>query len=164
MLEKYMLTNMQFRNVTENGQVTGFQVRTRTPNYRGNFLSFLDDMRITVDGELFPPEKLKISLGGRSYTLAEAKTATTVHWDFGKYATLIASKPGGLKPGVHTVEVQVMVRSSYELPPDLDPEGIFRQGGYTGGAAKTAPREERYKFTWNTPGAGRVTRKMTLVQ
>ena len=164
MLEKYMLTNTQFRNVTENGHVTGFQVRTRTPAYRGNFLSFLDDMRITVDGELFPPEKLKISLGGRAYTLAEAKTATAVHWDFGKFATLIASKAGGLSPGVHTVEVALMVRSSYELPPELDPEGIFKQGGYGGGAKKTATREERYKFTWNTPGAGRVTRKMTLVQ
>ena len=164
MLEKYMLTNMQFRNVTENGQVTGFQVRTRSADYRGLFLSRLEDMRITVDGELFPPEKLKISLGGRSYTFAEAKTVTDVHWDFGKYATLTASKPGGLAPGIHTVEVGVMVRHNYEAPPELDPEGIFRQAGAGRRSKSTLTREQRYQFTWITPGDGRVTRKMTLVQ
>jgi hypothetical protein len=158
-----MITNMQFRNVTENGQVTGFQVRVRIPYYRGVFLSFLDDMRITVDGELFPPEKLKFSLGGRSYTLAEAHKVTDVHWDFGQYAALIASKPGGLSPGVHTVEVGMLVRSSYELPPELDPEGLFRQTG-SGGPRREPTIEDRYKFTWNAPGVGKAIKKMTLVQ
>lgn len=163
MLEKYMLTNREFRNVAENGKVTGFQVRVRVPYYRGIFLSFLDDARITVDGEFFPPEKLKITLGGRSYTLAEAKTVTNVHWDFGQFATFTASKPGGLSPGVHTVEVGILTRSSYVLPPSLDPQGLFRQSG-SGRAMKPPTIEDRYKYTWTAPGAGKVTRKMTLVE
>ena len=159
MLEKYMVTTREFRNVAQNGALTGFQLKVRIPYYRGVFISMLDDFRITVDKELFPPEKLKFALGGRAYSLSELKGASNVHWDFGQTATLIASKPGGLSMGVHTVEVGILVRTSYELPTELDPRGIFRQAG-----ARATALDDRYGFTLSSPGAGRVTKKMTLVE
>jgi len=162
MLEKHMVSNREFCNVTESGAIAGFQLKVRIPYYRGVFLSMLEDFRVTVDGELFPPDKLKFLLGDRAYTLNDLKTASETHWDFGQLATLIAQKPGGLATGLHTVEVGVLVRTSYELPPELDPQGIFRQAGAAPPVKPTL--QDRYRFTWPAPGAGKATRKMTLVE
>ena len=166
-LEKYMLTNKEFRNVMENGKVTGFQLKVRVPYYRGVFLSMIKDFRITVNGEYFGPEKIKFKLGRTAYTLEECQGLPEVFWPFGAWATLIASKPGGLPMGLHTVNVKVLVGSSYELPPEMDPEGLFRQGGPRKPGApveREQPPEQRYEFTLSSPGPGNVTRKMTLVQ
>jgi len=166
-LEKYMLTNREFRNVSENGKVTGFQLKVRVPYYRGVFLSMIEDFRITVDGEYFGPEKIRFKLARTAYTLVECKGLPEVFWPFGAWATLIAVKPGGLPAGLHTVNVKVLVGSSYTLPPEMDPEGLFRQGGPRKPGAppeKPPTPEERYAFTLSAPGPGNVTRKMTLVQ
>jgi hypothetical protein len=69
--------------------------------------------------------------------------------------------------GLHTVNVKVLVGSSYELPPEMDPEGLFRQQGPRKPGApveREQPPEQRYEFTLSSPGPGDVTRKMTLVQ
>lgn len=159
-----MLTDKEFCNVPKSGSATGFQLKVKIPYYRGVFLSMLHDIRVTVDGALFGPEKVKIAVDGRAYTMAEAKQEPNVHWDFGKWATLIVSKPGGLAPGVHTVEVGILTRTSYDLPPSMDPKGIFKQQG--GGEHTPMPTTdaERYRYTVTSPGAGRVVRKMTISQ
>jgi hypothetical protein len=162
-----MLTNREFRNVSENGKITGFQVRVRVPYYRGVFLSMIDDFRVTVDGELFGPDKIKFSLGGPAYTLDDLKNLPDIMWPFGQFGKLIVSKPGGLPLGTHTVNVKMLVGTSYNLPPEMDPTGLFRQ---TGPREEGTPEEreptldERYVFTLSAPGPGNVTRKMTLVQ
>jgi hypothetical protein len=161
-----MLTNREFRNVSENGKLVGFQVKVRVPYYRGVFLSMVKDFRITVDNELFGPEKIKFKLGRTAYTLDELKSLPEVFWPFGTFATLIASKPGGLTPGLKTVNVKFLVGTSYTLPPEMDPEGLFRQGGPRKPGAPPDPEptlEETYAFTLSAPGPGNVTRKMTLV-
>lgn len=163
MLEKYLLSNREFCNVPKDGKATGFQVRVRIPYYRGIFLSMIEDLRVTVDGELFGPDKIRFSLHDRSYSKEELGKAAAIHWDFGQWATLTMSKPGGLLTGMHTVELGIIVRTSYELPKELDKEGIFRQQG-PGISVQPATLEDRYRFTWSNPGSGRVTRKMTLVQ
>ena len=82
MLEKYMLTNRGFRNVSEGGKVTGFQLKVRVPYYRGVFLCMVDDFRVTVDGEFFGPEKIKLSFGGSTYTMEDLKSVTEILWAF----------------------------------------------------------------------------------
>jgi hypothetical protein len=165
-LDNYMLTNMEFRNVTENGKVTGFQVKVKVPYYRGVFLCMVDDYRVTVDGEFFGPEKIRMSYGGGTYTLQELKAITEVFWPFGEYATLIVSKPGGLPLGIHTVNVKLLVGTSYTLPASMDPTGLFRQGGPQEEGSEPEPEptlEDRYAYSISSPGPGNATRKMTLV-
>jgi hypothetical protein len=163
MLEKYMVSNREFCNVSQDGKITGFQVKVRIPYYRGVFLSMVEDFRVTVDGQLFGPDKIRISLHDRSYSLQELDKAADVHWDFGQWAALIVAKPGGLATGMHTVEVGILARTSYELPRELDKDGLFRQTG-PGTRVQPPTIEERYRFTWSSPGSGRAVRKMTLVE
>ena len=56
---------------------------------------------------------MRFTYGGHTYTFDEIGKAEKVHWDFGEPATLTILKPGGLKPGIHDLEVVQTVKPSY---------------------------------------------------
>ena len=113
MFEKYMVCDNGFRNVTEKEKVTGFQLQARIAYYRGMFLSMLEDYAVSVDGEAFPREAIKFSIGGRTFTLDELQEQTTLRWQFKEVATVTVAKPGGLASGMHTLEVTQRLRVPY---------------------------------------------------
>ncbi len=116
MFDKYMVLTRGFQNVTEQGQITGFQFKVRITYYRGVFLPLLTGFDVTVDGEKFSREQMRFTYEGHTYTFDELGKAEKVHWDFGVPATLTVLKPGGLKPGIHDVAVVQTVKPSY-MPP-----------------------------------------------
>jgi len=117
MFDRYMILTRGFKNVKQGGSITGFQLDVRITYYRGIPLSCVEGFDITVDGETFTMDKIKYSIGNRIYTPAEAESATTVRWPFGDALTLIINKPGGLKPGIHEVQVLQRLRISYHPDP-----------------------------------------------
>ena len=50
-MEKQVIQSVGFRNISEGGKVTGFQLKIRLPYYRGVFLSQVKVGSIVVDGE-----------------------------------------------------------------------------------------------------------------
>lgn len=157
MFEKYMICTRDFCNVVREGKVAGFQLKIRINYYRGCYLSMVDTVRLVVDGEEFPSDRMTFTVGGRTYTFPELAKATTERWFFGEPATLTVAKPGGLRPGMHTVQLGLFIRNSYI--PRVD-------------------RENLYDFFQGTRGPGGLThygepplplplaatKKMTLVQ
>ncbi len=125
MMEKPFIQQLGFKNVYRNGQVTGFQVRYRIDYYRGVWLSQSEGVEITVDGERFSGDQITWTLHGKTYTQKELKgtALTNVHWGYSEPVTLTVRKPGGLKLGVHDVEVIEHHRVSYVPypPPDAKP-------------------------------------------
>ena len=117
MFDRYMILARGFKNVRQGGNVTGFQLDVRITYYRGIPLSCVEGFDVAVDGESFTMEKIRYSIGGRTYTPVEAENATTVRWPFGDALTLIVDKPGGLKPGIHEVQVTQKLRISYHPDP-----------------------------------------------
>ncbi len=113
MFEKYMIVTRGFKNVLRGGNAVGFQLGVRITYYRGIPLSCVEGFDVTVDGERFTGTDISYALGGRSFTAGEAAQAATVRWGFGDPLTLIVSKPGGLKPGLHEIEVVEKLRISY---------------------------------------------------
>ena len=155
MFEKYVLSEREFCNVSQDGKVTGFQVKLRIPQYRGLPLSMLQDLRVTVDGESFAGEQLRFTMLGRTYTLNEMKSVKDVYWCYEKFATVTVSKPGGLPSGMHTVEVRLLL--------DTGPPNVPRRRAYEI-AQDPKALEEVYEFTPGATGMARVTKKMTLVR
>jgi hypothetical protein len=160
--EKYLLVNRGFRNVSQNGKSTGFQVKIRIPYYRGVCLSMIKDVTIIVDGEKFPLEKLKMTFGDHSYSFDEMKNVNDVYWRFGEMATLTVEKQSGLKMGMHTVEVRILVDTGGGNTP-------YSQAGRRELVERLATDrekylEERYKYSLSGVSIGKVTRTMTLVQ
>jgi len=120
MLEKDMIQERGFRNLLADGRPVGFQVRIRTPYYRGIWASLLEGADVTVDGEKFSREQVTWTIGGKTYTIADLEKASNVRWPFEEAAVLTVPKPGGLAPGLHKIEVCMLFRASY-IPESLQP-------------------------------------------
>jgi sugar phosphate isomerase/epimerase len=115
-LDSPVIQGRGFRNVVQDGRVTGFQFQLRNPNYRGVAASLLDGVDVVVDGEAVPAHVPLWTLQGRTLTLDELRASTDVRWQLDELATVTVPRPGGLATGVHRLEVVVHLRRSY-FPP-----------------------------------------------
>ena len=120
MLEKESLQMRGFNNVSQNGKIIAFQVPVRSLYYRGVWLSQLRPAKVVVDGETYEGDKITWSIKGKTYTQEELANYNDVNWPIYEPAILTIKKPGGLKLGIHDVEVTYSYSSSY-MPPSMDP-------------------------------------------
>jgi len=119
MLERECIQSRGFRNVWNQGKITGFQFNIRSLYYRGLWLSQLRPATIKVDGETFSGEQITWTINGVTYKQEEMLTLGDVHWGLLEVATLIVAKEGGLEPGAHDIELTYQYSSSY-FPPAMD--------------------------------------------
>jgi hypothetical protein len=119
MLELPNIQSRGFRNVTENGKITGFQVPMRLTYYRGVWLPQLRPATVTVDGEKFENEQITWIIDGKSYAQTDLVNYPDVQWSSLNVGILSVKKPGGLPLGIHNVEVKFNYSVSY-LPPRMD--------------------------------------------
>ena len=124
MLEFPIIQQRGFRNVTEGGEITGFQVPVRSTYYRGVWLSQLRPATVTVNGVKYAGDQVTWTVGGRTYEQSELAERGDVHWSNQEAAILTVRKPGGLELGIHEVDAAWECSASY-LPPriDLQPMG-----------------------------------------
>jgi hypothetical protein len=113
MYDKYMIVGEAFRNVQEEGKVTGFQLGMRLPYYRGVVLSLVGETTLTVDGEQIPVERMKVTVGGRTFPMTKLEDEPVAKWEFGEIGIVTVEKPGGLAPGDHAVELKQHMKISY---------------------------------------------------
>jgi hypothetical protein len=105
MLEKEIIQECGFRNVRKNGQIVGFQVGYRSCYYRSIWLSMSLGFDVSVDGERFSRDQITVTIGGKTYTQEAMKKIGDVQWPISEAAILTVAKPGGLKAGMHEVEI-----------------------------------------------------------
>ncbi|MBE6955823.1 MAG: hypothetical protein E7449_07980 [Ruminococcaceae bacterium] len=129
-MEKQVIQSVGFRNIKENGEVVGFQLKIRLPYYRGVFLSQLRPGTLFVDGERFEREEIIWNINGEDYTMDQMAVDFKTHWNPTKCAVLKVKKPGGLAQGYHDLKLGFCFTSSY-MPPimqsmlDPDKDGFF---------------------------------------
>ena len=124
-MEKQVIQSVGFRNITENGEITGFQFKIRLPYYRGVFLSQIIPGTLFVDGEAFSKDEITWCLRGEAYTPEEMHDDYNTHWNPTECMVLKVKKPGGLPQGYHDLKYGYCFTSSY-MPPimqdALDPD------------------------------------------
>jgi hypothetical protein len=114
MFDNYVLSEKGFKNVEKNGEVIGYELRTRITYYRGIPLSMIQDIQLTVDGVEVPREKIKFSPDGETYfTLDEMWTVTSYKWEYGVEGIIFVEQSGGLPEGPHELTLTQGVRVSY---------------------------------------------------
>lgn len=118
-MEKQVIQSVGFRNIKENNEIVGFQLKIRLPYYRGVFLSQIKPGNLTVDGEVFTAEHIIWRINGEDFTAAEMRLDWHRHWHPLEPATLIVKKPGGLKQGYHDLEYGFCCTHSY-MPPMME--------------------------------------------
>jgi nicotinate-nucleotide pyrophosphorylase len=119
MLEKEAIQQRGFRNIAENGVISGYRFRLRSLYYRGLWLSQITKFSLKTDGEPVSNDDVTCTVNGKAYTIAEMKTNGDTHWNVLEPMVITVKKPGGLVSGAHTLEVDVLHSSSY-MPPDMD--------------------------------------------
>jgi hypothetical protein len=104
-----------FRNVTEDGKVTGFAFEFKAQYYRGFTLSIVRDIQVNVDGKDYPREDIRFSVNGETFTLEEMRTTidSDYRWEFGDYATVSVLTDGGLAKGEHHIKAVQIIAPSY---------------------------------------------------
>ena len=119
MLDIGVIQGRGFRNVVEGGQVTGFEVRLRNPNYRGVAASLIDGVEIVVDGHRIEDHVAQWIVQGKRYTLDELRRSTDARWSLEEAVTLFVPMPGGLATGHHELSMNIYIRRSY-FPPAIE--------------------------------------------
>lgn len=107
MYDQHVIVPGTLRN---NGE--GFELGIRLPYYRGQWLSIVEDIAVTVDGVRHPREAVRFSVRGKTFTLDEMESASTERWEFGEVATL-SLQAEALRAGTHEVTVAEQLRISY---------------------------------------------------
>ena len=136
MLEMEVIQETGFHNVYQNGKAVGFQVRYRSTYYRGVWLSLSKGFEVTVDGEKFSKDQIKVTIGGKTYTQQEMTKIGNVQWPNYEAAIVTVAKPGGLTLGVHEVSIAWGHRTSYT--PGRGAAPLPYQTAVGGGAAPAA--------------------------
>lgn len=119
MLEREHIQSRGFRNVTTDGDITGFQVAFRSNYYRGVWLSQLRPATVIVDGSTYSGDQVTWTIAGITYAQSDLATLGDVHWELLEPAILTVRKPGGLAQGYHDIEVKYAYSASY-MPPMMD--------------------------------------------
>ena len=122
-MEKEVIQSVGFRNIRENGTITGFQFKIRLPYYRGVFLSQLRPGTLIVDGERFEKEEIIWQINGEEYTYEEMKKDFRTHWGTGTPATLKVKKEGG-RHSVFLLLTDIMKEGSEMLIASDDPSVV----------------------------------------
>jgi hypothetical protein len=113
MYDSYMIVGEEFKNVVQDGKVTGFQLGMRLCYYRGIVLSLIGDIGLSVDGEEVTHDAMSVTVGGKTFPFADLENQPVAKWEFGEVGILTVNKPGGLKPGQHTVSLREHLKISY---------------------------------------------------
>jgi len=117
-MEKEVIQSVGFRNIKENGKITGFQFKIRLPYYRGIFLSQIMPGTLYVDNEKFEKEEIIWNIKGEDFTYEQMKDDFKTHWSVTEPAILKVKKEGGLSQGFHNLKYGFCFTSSY-MPPLL---------------------------------------------
>lgn len=124
-MDKQVIQSTGFRNIEENGNITGFQLKVRLPYYRGVFVSQIRPGTLYVDDLEFDREDLKWIIRGKEFTFEELKHDFETFWAVTEPATIVVEYEGGLEQGFHDLKLGFCFTSSY-MPPmlqnTLDPD------------------------------------------
>lgn len=115
-MERQVIQSVGFRNIVENGEVTGFQFKVRLPYYRGIFLSQIRTGTVTIDGEKISKENIIWHINGEDFKPDEMKSDFKTHWGVTTPAVIKVKKAGGLAQGFHDLSFGYSFTSSY-MPP-----------------------------------------------
>lgn len=108
-----VVVDHSLRNETLGGEVLGFSFDIRLSYYRGQFLSVIDELTVTVDGVQVPDEKVRFRLNGKDFGVRQLGACTSEWWDILTPANIFIHQPGGLAAGEHEIKLRLMFRSPY---------------------------------------------------
>jgi hypothetical protein len=113
MYDKHIIYQDSLHNERDAEGAAGWRVGLRLPYYRGQVLSAVEDIGLTVDGEKVPREDIRFTVRDKTWTLDQLETTYDERWEFGEVAHVSVRQRRALAPGKHSVTAAVQLRISY---------------------------------------------------
>ncbi|TWE08501.1 hypothetical protein FB550_101527 [Neobacillus bataviensis] len=105
------------KNTYVNGKKLGYEFQIRLSNYRGHYLSCIEEFVITVDGQEVNSDDITFGLNEKEFTLRQLPSLISEFWNLIDPATISVFAPGGLTEGEHHIDVKMMLRIPYMAVP-----------------------------------------------
>lgn len=112
MFDRYMLVEGTLKALKD-PDATGFSVGIRFPHHCGIWLSIVEQILLTVDGEAVSVDRLTLSLNDKKYRVGSLQEEREDRWAFGEIATLTVHTDEPLPPGEHTLSAEIALRVSF---------------------------------------------------
>ncbi|MEH7490669.1 C-glycoside deglycosidase beta subunit domain-containing protein [Neobacillus niacini] len=109
-------------NTYVNGKKLGYEFQIRLSNYRGHFLSCIEEFVVTVDGNEVNSDDITFCLNEKEFTLRQLPSLISEFWNLIEPATIKVFAPGGLTEGEHYIDVKLMLRIPYMAVPGSEKE------------------------------------------
>jgi hypothetical protein len=104
-------------NTYVNGKKLGYEFQIRLSNYRGHFLSCIEEFVVAVDGNEVNSDDITFCLNEKEFTLRQLPSLISEFWNLIEPATIKVFAPGGLTEGEHHIDVKMMLRIPYMAVP-----------------------------------------------
>ena len=123
MAERILLPNDILKNVDINkdGKVDGYKFDIANPFYTAESIASVNDVKVKIDQEDIPSEKIDLLVRGQRIKMKDAKTINEVWWGFGEVISVFVEKIGGISKGKHELDVILQMRTTitYGFPSGL---------------------------------------------
>ncbi|MDT8860214.1 DUF6379 domain-containing protein [Alkalihalobacillus sp. MEB130] len=117
-----VVCNDSLKNTYVNGKRLGYEFQIRLSNYRGHYLSCIQELAVKVDGKEVHADDLSLCLNEKEFTLQQIPSLISEFWNVIEPATIKVYAPGGLSEGEHTIDVTLLVRIPYMPVPGSNKE------------------------------------------
>lgn len=101
------------KNKSVAGCCTGYTFEIDNLSYRGIWISTLEGISLTVDGEPVPEENITVCLKGMNFPVCDLGGHTEVFWGATDTCVINVNKIGGLCPGSHTFKIEIDKRADF---------------------------------------------------
>lgn len=123
-------------NIVVNKTVIGYRFMIRMPNFRGNYLSCVEQLTFTLDGKDINPESIEMLLNNKRFRINELAQMYKEYWDVNDCAVIEVCSKGGLQ-GKHEIGATMRLRYGYSA--------YF-------GVCKVVTSRRKYVFDFNQKG------------
>jgi Domain of unknown function (DUF6379) len=101
------------KNIYINGEKLGYEFQIRLSNYRGHYLSCIEEFGVTVDGNEIGSDDICFCLNEKEFTVRQLPSLISEFWKLSEPATIKVYAPGGLTEGEHLIDVKLLLRVPY---------------------------------------------------
>nr|WP_253201840.1 DUF6379 domain-containing protein [Clostridium sp. DSM 17811] len=108
-----VICDNSLKNTYVNGEKRGFLFDMRLSNYRGHYLSCIDEFKVTVDGEEIADEKVTFGINNKEFNVNQFSNLISEFWQLIEPAHIMVHKKSGLSAGNHDIKVHLMLRVPY---------------------------------------------------
>ena len=110
--DRYLLEQEHYGNMVVCGRPAGYYFQVRIPNFRGNYLSCVEELSFTLDGKEIDGETITMALNGKRFCLRELPELYKEYWNADDPAVLEVFLEGGLS-GSHRIGALMRLRYGY---------------------------------------------------